>query len=129
MGKVWKMYVTDQGLYSFQNEELELCDMYKVLVFLRNYYKNRMTESQPGRKSFLFELTQLSKRRRAKDSEEPDFYAEDDSSYKIYIDGNPVSVSWCICDGVAITSEDENGSRTVAEIARLMNREKNWWNN
>lgn len=125
MAKVWKMYTTDRGFYSFQNEGLQLCDMYKVLVFLQNYYKNRMTESEPERRSIIYDLVRWSRFRKKKQANE---VIEDDSVRRIYIDGHPLSVSWCICDGVAITSEDETGSSTVKEIEQLMGREKNWWN-
>lgn len=125
MAKVWKMYTTDGGLYSFQNEEMQLCDMYRVLVFLQNYFKDRMTESQPERRSLIYEIFRMSHLRKKRQANE---FVEDESIRRIYIDGHPLSVSWCVCDGVAITSEDEKGSRTVKEIEQVMAREKSWWN-
>ena len=43
MKTAWKMFITDAGLNSYQNETLELRDFYRMIVFLQNNFKGRIS--------------------------------------------------------------------------------------
>ena len=41
MEKAWKMFVTDNGLNSYQNERLEQRDFYRLIILLQNNYREK----------------------------------------------------------------------------------------
>ena len=106
MEKAWKMFVTDNGLNSYQNERLEQRDFYRLIILLQNNYRERMSERQPLKRSFLYNLMQLiykgnqkfEKETETERAEQVNEY--DDNNRTFYIDGRAVYIGWCTCGGV-----------------------------
>ncbi len=131
MEKTWKMYVTDAGLNSYQNEMLEQRDFYRVLVFLQNSLKGRMSERKINRRSFLFQLVRMIQQEtdQTERDKEYDKVTEYDSNIRtFYIDGTPVYIGWSSCGGVSITAQSAKGNTAVTEIADLIQDHDVWWN-
>ena len=131
MKKTWKMFVTDTGLNSYQNEMLEQRDFYRVLVFLQNNFRGRISEKKAGHKSFLYFLVNALQQEKTKNESENNRnqVEENDGNIRIYyIDDTPIYIGWCACSGVSITAQNTTGNQKITEIAGMIQDHDIWWN-
>lgn len=132
MEKAWKMFVTDSGLNSYQNETLEQRDFYRVIILLQNNFKDRMSEKQALKKSLLYGLVQCIYKGNWKleneEQRKEQVIEYDDNNRTFYIDGSAVYIGWCTCGGVSITAQKPEGNPKIAEIANILQTQDVWWN-
>ena len=125
----WKMFVTDAGLNSYQNETLEQRDFYRMIVFLQNNFKGRIAEKKIVHRSFLFTLVKnLYADSQNIENNGNKVIKDDDNIRVFYIDGTPIYIGWCTCGGVSITAKEPKGNPKIAEIAGLIEHQNVWWN-
>ena len=129
MKTAWKMFITDAGLNSYQNETLELRDFYRMIVFLQNNFKGRISEKKIIHRSFLFSLVKMLYANSQNTERNRNQVIEDDDHIRtFYIDGTPIYIGWCTCGGVSITAKEPKGNPKIAEIAGMIEHQDIWWN-
>lgn len=128
MKTAWKMFITDTGLQSYQNDTLEQRDYYRMIVFLQNNFKGRIAEHRTFHKSFLYNLVRTLYGQEEETEKNRMNYDNDDSIRTFYIDGTPIYIGWGTCSGVSITAQNEEGNSKVTEIADLIREHDIWWN-
>ena len=129
MKTAWKMFITDAGLNSYQNETLELRDFYRMIVFLQNNFKGRISEKKIIHRSFLFSLVKMLYANSQNTEKNRNQVIEDDDNIRtFYIDDTPIYIGWCTCGGVSITAKEPKGNPKIAEIAGMIEHQDIWWN-
>ena len=129
MKTAWKMFITDAGLNSYQNETLELRDFYRMIVFLQNNFKGRISEKKIIHRSFLFSVVKMLYANSQNTEKNRNQVIEDDDNIRtFYIDGTPIYIGWCTFGGVSITAKEPKGNPKIAEIAGMIEHQDIWWN-
>lgn len=128
MKTAWKMFITDTGLQSYQNDTLEQRDYYRMIVFLQNSFKGRIAEHRAAHRSFLYHLvrTLYGQEEEIKKNKGKQ---DDDNIRTFYIDGTPIYIGWGTCSGVSITAQNAEGNSKITEIADMIREHDIWWNN
>lgn len=118
MDNSWKVYVLDNGLFSLENTEMEERGFYRLKVFLKNLYKNRLTEHETTTKSLLFRLAKgLSPK-----YDEKDIVRNAQMLETVYVDDHKLLLSWSKPQGIALISDSPAGNYIIEEVSdRLKN--------
>lgn len=121
MNNEWKIFTTEKGLYSLENNTVEERSYYRMKVFLKNYFKNRYIEKQEKPKSFLFQLVMNLQGKRA-EPENKVKMQETEQICEAYIDGHRMILSWNQVTGITFTVDTKDANILVKELSEALNQ-------
>ena len=126
MDKSWLLFVNEQGMHYLVCEKPDKRYYFRAKVFLKYYFKNRFNENvaQVKKPSFLYQLAGRSGSANDKHGADKQ---EDESEYKVMVDGSPIVLSWDELEGTSIYATCKDGNSIIAELRDGLRHNAEWW--
>ncbi len=113
MDNSWKVYVLDNGLFSLENTEMEERGFYRLKVFLKNLYKNRLAEHETTTKSLLYRLAKGLYPK----YDEKELVRNAEILETVYVDDHKLLLSWSKPQGIALIPDSPAGNYIIEEVS------------